>query len=469
LARFENANTISNEDKKQGVKPMLTQAPKGTKDLFGAEMTAWNGLEKQIRDLCRDFGVDEIRTPVFEDTDLFARSVGETTDIVNKEMYSFRDMGNRKITLKPEGTAGTVRAYVENGFIKEATLPKKLFYIAPAFRQENVQKGRLRQFHQFGVEVFGTYAPTVDAQVISMAHTLFKRIGLNNIELHINSIGCTDCRSKYNEALKKYIGDNFSKLCDTCKERFEKNPLRVLDCKEYNCKQVMKDAPLMIDMLDEECKNHFETLQQILKAMDIPYVIDPMIVRGLDYYTKTVFEFISTDLGSQSTVCGGGRYDGLIQNIDGIYEIKKEIDENGEEIEKKVMIKKGTEQGAVGFGMGIERLMLIIKAQNGEFIDSPSRDIYIGAIGETALIRAHALTYLLRDAGIMSDSDDIGKSVKAQMKYANKVGAKFSMIIGDDEINIGVAKVKNMENGEQIDINLNNIVNEIKNLIDIKE
>jgi histidyl-tRNA synthetase len=433
---------------------MLTQAPKGTKDLFGAEMTVWNQLENEIRNLCKDFGVEEIRTPVFEDTDLFARGVGETTDIVNKEMYTFKDMGDRSITLKPEGTAGCVRAYIENGFIKDATPPTKFFYIAPAFRQENVQKGRLRQFHQFGVEVFGTYSPVVDAQVISMAYTLFKRIGLKNVELHINSIGCPNCRSQYNQALKEYIGQNFSKLCPTCKERFEKNPLRVLDCKEDHCKEIMKDAPLMLHMLDEECKNHFETLQQMLKAMDIPYVIDPMIVRGLDYYTKTVFEFISTDLGSQSTVCGGGRYDGLIQTIDAVYEQ-----------DKKTVVKEGTKQGAVGFGMGVERLLLIIKAQKGEFVDTPSRDIYIGSIGDNALIKAHALTYLLRDAGIKADSDDIGKSVKAQMKYANKIGAKFAMVLGDDEIANSVAKLKNMETGEQLDIQLNNIVEEFKNLI----
>lgn len=422
---------------------MLTQAPKGTKDLFAAEMTAWNNLEKDIRQLCHDFGVDEIRTPIFEHTELFARGVGETTDIVNKEMYTFKDMGGRDITLKPEGTAGCVRAYIENGLIKQATPPTKFFYISPAFRQENVQKGRLRQFHQFGVEIFGSYSPFVDAQVISMAYTLFKRIGLNNIELHINSIGCPNCRGKYNEALKNYIGQNYSKLCPTCKERFEKNPLRVLDCKEHNCKEIMKDAPLILDMLDEECAKHFETLKQMLEAMAIDYVIDPLIVRGLDYYTKTVFEFISTDLGSQSTVCGGGRYDGLIKTLDG-----------------------EVEQGAVGFGMGIERLLLIMKAQKGDFVDVPSRDIYIGAIGENALIKAHALTYLLRDVGIMADSDDIGKSVKAQMKYANKIGARFSIVLGDDEINTGIAKLKDMETGEQVDINLDNIVTDFRNFSD---
>lgn len=421
---------------------MLTQAPKGTKDLYGAEMTAWTTLEADMRSLCKDFGLDEIRTPMFEHTELFARGVGETTDIVNKEMYTFEDMGNRSITLKPEVTAGVVRAYIENGIIKESTLPAKFFYISPAFRQENIQKGRLRQFHQFGVEIFGTYNPAVDAQVISMANTLFKHIGLKNIELHVNSIGCSNCRTEYNKVLKKYIYQNLSKLCDTCKERYEKNPLRVLDCKEDSCKDIMKNAPLIIDMLDEDCKNHFETLQKILKSMEIPFIIDPMIVRGLDYYTKTVFEFVSNDLGSQSTVCGGGRYDELIKAIDG------EI-----------------EQGAVGFGMGIERLLLIIKAQKGEFINIPSRDIFIGSIGENAFIKSHTLSYKLRESGIKSDSDDIGKSVKAQMKYANKIGAKYSMILGDDEIASGIAKAKHMKTGQQEEIDLNNIVEQVKILL----
>lgn len=421
---------------------MLTQAPKGTKDLYGAEMIVWNNLENIIRSLCKDFGIEEIRSPMFEHTELFARGVGETTDIVDKEMYTFNDMGNRSITLKPEITAGVVRAYIENGLIKENTPPTKFFYISPAFRQENVQKGRLRQFHQFGIEFFGTYNVAADAQVISVAYTLLNKLELNNFELHINSLGCKTCRTEYNKALKSYIKQNLSQLCDTCKERYEKNPLRVLDCKEHNCKEIMENAPSIIDMLDEDCKKHFETLQKLLKAMNIPFVVDSKIVRGLDYYTRTVFEFISNDLGAQSTVCGGGRYDGLIKAIDG------EI-----------------EQGAVGFGIGIERLILIIEAQKGKFSKIPSRDIYIGSIGENAFIKSHVLTYKLRQCGIKADSDDIGKSVKAQLKYANKIGSKYSIILGDDEINLNSAKVKNMETGEQTEINLDNIINELKNII----
>lgn len=422
---------------------MLTQAPKGTKDLYGAEVKAWIKLEETIRLLCEDFGISEIRTPIFEYTDLFKRGVGETTDIVNKEMYTFNDMGKRSITLKPEVTSSVVRAYIENGIIKENTPPTKFFYISPAFRQENVQKGRQRQFHQFGVEVFGTYNAVEDAQVISLAYTLFKRLGLKNIKLHINSLGCSNCRLEYNKKLKEYIFQNISHLCDDCKRRYEKNPLRVLDCKEESCKTIMANAPSILDTLDDECKEHFELLQKILTQMEIPFIIDSKIVRGLDYYTRTVFEFISEDLGSQSTVCGGGRYDSLVKEIDG-----------------------QTEQGAVGFAIGIERLLLIMEAQLGKFVDEPKRDIYIGSIGENAFIKSHALTYRLRQASIKADSDDIGKSVKAQMKYANKIGSKYSMIIGDDEINLNTATVKNMRTGEQIQIDLNNIIEEIKKLLE---
>lgn len=422
---------------------MLTQAPKGTKDLYGAEMKAWVKLEETIRLLCEDFGISEIRTPIFEYTDLFKRGVGETTDIVNKEMYTFNDMGKRSITLKPEVTSSVVRAYIENGIIKEGTPPTKFFYISPAFRQENVQKGRQRQFHQFGVEVFGTYNAVEDAQVISLAYTLFKRLGLKNIKLHINSLGCSNCRLEYNKKLKEYISQNISHLCDDCKRRYEKNPLRVLDCKEESCRNIMANAPSILDTLDDECKEHFELLQEVLTQMEIPFIIDSKIVRGLDYYTRTVFEFISEDLGSQSTVCGGGRYDSLIKEIEG-----------------------QTEQGAVGFAIGIERLLLIMEEQFGKFIDEPKRDIYIGFIGKDAFIKSHVLTYKLRQAGIKADSDDIGKSVKAQMKYANKIGSKYSMIIGDDEINLNTATVKNMGTGKQVQINLNNIIEELKKLLE---
>jgi len=424
---------------------MLTQAPKGTKDLYGAELKAWVKLEQTIRSLCEDFGISEIRTPIFEHTELFKRGVGETTDIVNKEMYTFSDMGKRSITLKPEMTASVVRAYIQNGIIKKNTPPTKFFYISPAFRQENVQKGRQRQFHQFGIEIFGTYNAVEDAQAISVAYTLFKRLGLKNISLHINSLGCSKCRLEYNKKLKEYISQNIDSLCDDCKKRYELNPLRVLDCKEEKCKKVMENAPSILDSLDDECQKHFELLQKVLNQMEIPFTIDSKIVRGLDYYTRTVFEFISEDLGSQSTVCGGGRYDNLIKDIDG-----------------------QTEQGAVGFAMGLERLLLIMESQLGKFEDTAKRDIFIGSIGENAFIKSHSLTYKLRQSGIKADSDDIGKSVKAQMKYANKIDSKYSMILGEDELNSNTAAVKNMETGEQTKINLNNIIEELKNLL-VKE
>lgn len=424
---------------------MLTQAPKGTKDLYGAELKAWVKLEQTIRSLCEDFGINEIRTPIFEHTELFKRGVGETTDIVNKEMYTFSDMGKRSITLKPEMTASVVRAYIQNGIIKENTPPTKFFYISPAFRQENVQKGRQRQFHQFGIEIFGTYNAVEDAQAISVAYTLFKRLGLKNISLHINSLGCSKCRLEYNKKLKEYISQNIDSLCEDCKKRYELNPLRVLDCKEEKCKKVMQNAPSILDSLDDECQKHFELLQKVLNQMEIPFKIDSKIVRGLDYYTRTVFEFISEDLGSQSTVCGGGRYDNLIKDIDG-----------------------QTEQGAVGFAIGLERLLLIIESQLGKFEDTLKRDVFIGSIGENAFIKSHSLTYKLRQSGIKADSDDIGKSVKAQMKYANKIGSKYSMILGEDELNSNTATVKNMETGEQTKINLNNIIEELKNLL-VKE
>ncbi len=424
---------------------MLTQAPKGTKDLYGAELKAWVKLEQTIRSLCEDFGINEIRTPIFEHTELFKRGVGETTDIVNKEMYTFSDMGKRSITLKPEMTASVVRAYIQNGIIKENTPPTKFFYISPAFRQENVQKGRQRQFHQFGIEIFGTYNAVEDAQAISVAYTLFKRLGLKNISLHINSLGCSKCRLEYNKKLKEYISQNIDSLCDDCKKRYELNPLRVLDCKEEKCKKVMQNAPSILDSLDDECQKHFELLQKVLNQMEIPFTIDSKIVRGLDYYTRTVFEFISEDLGSQSTVCGGGRYDNLIKDIDG-----------------------QTEQGAVGFAMGLERLLLIMESQLGKFEDTSKRDIFIGSIGENAFIKSHSLTYKLRQSGIKADSDDIGKSVKAQMKYANKIDSKYSMILGENELNSNTANVKNMETGEQTKINLNNIIEELKNLL-VKE
>lgn len=418
---------------------MLTKAPKGTKDIFGSDMYDWHEVENKARGLCEKFGIEEIRTPVFEHTELFLRSVGDTTDIVQKEMYTFNDKGERSITLRPEGTAGVARAYIEHGLHNNAQ-PTKLYYIEPMFRYENTQAGRQRQFHQFGIEMFGSYSAALDAEVISVAYSLLQELGVKNIELHINSLGCPECREKYNKTLREFIGGNLEKLCPECRQRYEKNPLRVLDCKNESCKEILKDAPSVLDCLGEECKAHFEQLKTILDEMGIKYTVDSGIVRGLDYYTRTVFEFVTTSIGAQGTVCGGGRYDCLIEECG------------------------GAKTGAVGFGMGIERLLLTIEAQNGKSEHKKERDIYIGSIGETGFIKSQAIVYRLRNSGVAADCDTVGRSVKAQMKYANKIGAKYSAIIGDDEVKNDLVSVKNMETGEVSEIKLSEIESFIKNI-----
>ncbi len=403
---------------------MLTEAPKGTKDIFGAYMDEWQRVEGVIRSLCEDFGIGELRTPIFEHTELFLRGVGETTDIVQKEMYTFKDKGDRSITLRPEGTAGAARSFIEHGIYNNPQ-PTRLFYIGPMFRYENTQKGRQRQFHQFGVEMYGSYSPALDAEVISVAAQLLKRLGINDVALRINSLGCPECRQKYNTALREYIGSNIDKLCDDCRERFEKNPLRVLDCKEEKCQRIIADAPVVLDYLDEECTEHFETVKAILDEMGIKYEVDDKIVRGLDYYTRTVFEFVSNGIGAQGTVCGGGRYDNLVAECG------------------------GQPTGAAGFAVGIERLLLVLESLNGAFEKKAEKDIYIGAIGKAGLIKGQGIAYRMRQAGIKAECDSVGRSVKAQMKYANKTGAAYSVILGDNEIAKDSVKLKNMETGEE--------------------
>ncbi len=415
------------------------RALRGTKDIFGRDMKAWHSLEQVIRGLCTDFGFNEIRTPIFEMTNLFQRGVGETTDIVQKEMYTFIDKGENNITLKPEGTAPTVRAYLEHKMYAD-TQPTKLYYMTPAFRYEKPQAGRQRQFHQFGIELFGAESATADAEVIAIASTLLDRLGIKKVELHINSLGGPECRAKYNVTLSEFLQEHKEALCPLCQERMEKNPLRVLDCKNPNCIELVKDAPTVLDCLGEGCQAHFKELQELLTQMNIPFIIDPSIVRGLDYYTKTVFEFISNDIGSQGTVCGGGRYDKLVEEVG------------------------GSPTPAVGFGAGIERLLLVQAAENGINEDAPSRDIYIGAIGGAAVLKAHGFVHQLRQNGISAESDHMKRSVKAQMKYANKIGARFSVIIGDNEIEAGKANMKNMETGDVSEINLENISAEFKSI-----
>ena len=406
----------------------MIQAPRGTRDIFGTDVRAWQWLESHIRDTCDLFGVNEIRTPIFEHTELFLRGVGETTDIVQKEMYTFKDKGDRSITLRPEGTAGAARAFIEHGMHNEP-VPVKLFYIGPIFRYERPQDARYRQHFQFGVEIFGSAEPTVEAEVIALGYNLLGKVGVKGVSVNINSLGCSACFGNYRKVLHSFVGDNLQGLCGDCQRRFEKNPLRALDCKMDKCKEILKQAPSVLEILDEECTNHFETVQKLLTQMDIPFEVNPKIVRGLDYYTRTVFEFMAEGL---PTVIGGGRYDGLIEQVGG-----------------------GQVPG-VGFGMGMDRLLILLKNQNllPEDLTIPCK-VFIGHAGEAGYIKSQALVNELRTLGVAAESDLQKRSVKAQMKYANKRKAEFSMIIGDNEIESNTGQLKNMENGEQAAVALN--------------
>ncbi|KGM97032.1 histidyl-tRNA synthetase [Clostridium novyi A str. 4552] len=414
---------------------MAIQAPKGTKDLLPMDSYKWHYIEDKLKKLAAEYALKEIRTPVFEHTELFERGVGETTDVVQKEMYTFKDKGDRSITLKPEGTAPAARAFIENGLFNEA-LPIKMFYFTPVFRYENVQKGRLREHHQFGVEVFGSPEASVDAELIGLAMRAFKEFGIDSLELNINNIGCPECRKKYNDALREYFRASYDELCDTCKTRFERNPMRLLDCKNKRCKEMGKDAPIILDYVCDDCKNHFENLKTYLDSLNIEYKVNPYIVRGLDYYTKTVFEIINNDI----TVCGGGRYNGLIEQIGG----------------------KPTP--AVGFGMGIERIILTLMENNIEIPKPKEIDIFIGSMGDKGKIEAFKLANALRSKGLKAECDHMNKSVKAQMKYANKIESLYSMIIGDTEIEEEKANLKRMEDGQQFEVSLNNL-DEIASMI----
>lgn len=410
---------------------LLTQRPKGTNDVVPAQAYKWHTVEKLVADTAEQYGFKEIRVPTFEDTGLFVRSVGETTDVVQKEMYSVTAAGDAKFTLRPEGTAGTMRAMLENGIMNEG-FPQKAYYILSCFRHEKPQAGRLREFHQFGCEMVGTASPRADAEVISLAKNVLDRLGLKNIQLNINSIGCPTCRAEYHKALKDYFFARQEELCDTCKGRLEKNPMRILDCKSPICQGIAKDAPLILDYLCGDCREHFEQLQKNLSVMGIEFEINPKIVRGLDYYTRTVFEFITTDIGAQGTVCGGGRYDGLIEQLG------------------------GQKTPALGFAMGLERLILTMEKQGCDFMEPKTCDLYIASMGETAADKAMALTMALRDEGYFVEYDLVGRGIKPQMKYADKIGAKFVLVLGDNEIDTGEAKLKNMATGEQTDIKLDN-------------
>ena len=403
--------------------------PNGTEDVLPKDVYKWHTVEKITRDTAESFGFSELRFPTFENTDLFLRSVGETTDVVQKEMYTVKAK-ETEFTLRPEGTAGAIRAMLQNGLLNEA-LPQKIFYIISCFRHERPQAGRLREFHQFGLEMAGSPAPTADAEVICLAKNILDRLGLKNIELHINSIGCPTCRAKYHEALKAFFEPHKDELCDTCKERLVKNPMRLLDCKSPEDREIAKDAPVILDYLCEECSEHFAKLKKYLDNAGIAYTVDPKIVRGLDYYTKTVFEFITTEIGAQGTVCGGGRYDGLIEQLGGQH------------------------TPALGFGMGIERLLLVMDKQNCDYLSPKKCDIYFATMGDAALEKAMELTRGLREYGYCAEYDLMGRGIKAQMKYANKIGAVYTVVLGDNELADGKAKLKEMESGKETEILLN--------------
>ena len=410
---------------------MITQRPKGTQDWYGANMHKRTVIEGKARALCKAYNIKEIITPVFEHTVLFQRGVGETTDVVQKEMYTFEDKGNRSITLKPEGTAGAIRAYLENGLHGEAQ-PTKLFYVTPCFRYEQPQSGRLRQHFQFGVEFVGSKSPLAEVELITLITTLIKQIGLQETKLHINSIGCGNCRKVYNEALNKFLEAHKENLCPTCRERMVKNPLRVIDCKVPTCKEIVKNAPRTIEYLDEECREHFEELKSLLTELNIPFEVDTGIVRGLDYYTKTVFEFVNKD---GFTLCGGGRYDNLVKEIDGKQDVP-----------------------SVGFGMGLERILYFLEQEGVELEEEPKPQLYVGILGKEAKGKAFEIVTNLRNKGIVVETDYMDRSVKAQMKYANKIGALNTVILGADEIASNRATIKNMDTHEQTELAIDEIV-----------
>jgi histidyl-tRNA synthetase len=409
---------------------MITQRPKGTQDWYGSNMHKRTIIEAIARRLCKAYNIKEIITPAFEHTILFQRGVGETTDVVQKEMYTFDDKGNRSITLKPEGTAGAVRAFLENSLYAESQ-PTKLFYVTQAFRYENPQSGRLRQHHQFGIEFLGSHSPLAEVELISLLTEFMKELGMKGAKLHINSIGCGNCRKTYNEALLQYLRQHEDKLCPTCKERMLKNPLRVIDCKVPTCKTIVKDAPRTIEYLDEECQTHFDELKSLLDEIGIAYEVDTGIVRGLDYYTKTVFEFVNAE---GFTLCGGGRYDNLIHEIDEKQDIP-----------------------AVGFGFGIERIINELAAEGVELEAEPVVELYVGILGKDARAAAFRIVQKLRAAGVIVETDYMDRSVKAQMKYANKLGARNTVIIGADELANNKVNVKNMETGEQSEVALDQL------------
>lgn len=412
---------------------LITKAIKGTKDVLPSEVYKNQYIETTCLTVAENFGYKEMRTPVFEHTELFQRGVGDTTDVVQKEMYTFDDKGGRSITLRPEGTAGAARSFLENGLSNEA-LPQKICYLTSCYRYEKPQAGRLREFHQFGIECFGATSPLADAEMIALAKQIFDELGVKDLHLELNSIGCPTCRAEYHKALKEYFASRVDELCDTCRDRLDRNPMRILDCKSPVCSEIAKDAPVVLDYLCDECKEHFEKTKSYLDAMNIEYIVNPQIVRGLDYYTKTVFEFVADSIGAQGTVCGGGRYDGLIEELGGQH------------------------TPSLGFAMGLERLQLVMEAQGCEFPEPSRPDLFIVAMGDKATLKAVEIAKDMRDEGYSVVYDLNGRSLRAQMKYADKINAKYNVVIGDNEVDTKSAVLKDMATGEQSDISLETFV-----------
>jgi histidyl-tRNA synthetase len=415
---------------------VFISAPKGTKDLLPDQVYKWHYVENKFSDICKRYGFKEIRTPMFEHTEVFARGIGDTTDVVQKEMYTFNDHAGRSITLKPEGTSGAVRAFIEHKQYAEVQ-PTKYYYNTDCFRYEKPQAGRLRHFHQFGIEVFGTSDMLADAEVISLGYDFLTELGITEIQLRINSVGCPDCRRKYRDALKEFLKPRYDELCNTCKDRYERNPMRILDCKSEICKKIVENAPRMLDYLCDDCRNAFEELKTNLTSMGIEYVIDPNIVRGLDYYTKTAFEFVTTKIGAQGTVCGGGRYDHLIEELG------------------------GPPIPGVGFGLGIERLIMLMEANDVKFPEESRPEVFIAVMGDAAKSFGLKLCRELRQKGVIAEMDTLSRNIKGQFKYADRLGAKYTLVIGEDELKKGVVSLKDMAKSEQREIKIENIYEEI--------
>ena len=408
---------------------LITKKIKGTEDVLPRQSYRWQFVENIMREESRAYGFREMRTPVFEHTELFARGVGQTTDVVQKEMYTFDTKGGESVTLRPEGTAGAARAVLEHALENEG-LPIKASYFVSCYRYEKPQAGRLREFHQFGIEEYGTQSPVADAEIICLAQSVLDRLGLSDVRLELNSIGCPECRAKYNQALREYFSQYKEQLCPTCLTRLEKNPMRLLDCKSPQDKEIAKDAPRITDYLCEECESHFKEVQSYLDCSGVKYTINPTIVRGLDYYTKTVFEFVTHCIGAQGTVCGGGRYDGLIEELGGKH------------------------LPSLGFAMGLERILLVMDAQGIEIPQPEPCSLYIATMGDAAKQKAFSLLRQVRECGLTAETDVVGRGLRAQMKYADKIGAKYSLVLGDNEIAGNKAKVKNMESGERTELAL---------------